>query len=55
MDLHLVFYYIGIFLVFATHIPMIFKSSMRNHALVNLFAAMCIAYYFMNKEGFIHF
>jgi len=56
MDLHLVFYYIGIFLVFATHIPMVFKSSsMRNHALVNLFAATCIAYYFMNKEGYIQF
>ena len=29
--------------------------SMRNHALINLFAATCIAYYFMNKEGYIRF
>ena len=30
-------------------------SGMRVHAVINLFAALCIAYYFMNKEGFIHF
>jgi hypothetical protein len=56
MDLHLVLYYLGISLIFLTHIPMVlYMPSMRNHGLINLFAAACIAYYFMNKEGFIHF
>jgi hypothetical protein len=59
MDLHLVSYFIGIFIVFASHLSMVLSSntsiSMRNHAYLNLFAAACIAYYFMNKEGYIHF
>ena len=56
MDIHLIFYFIGIAIVFASHIMMLPGSpGMRNHALLNLFAATCIAYYFMNKEGYIHF
>ena len=56
MDIDLVFYFIGIAIVFLSHIVMLGGSDgMRNHALLNLFAAACIAYYFMNKEGYIHF
>jgi len=56
MDIHLIFYFIGIAIVFASHLMMLTGSpGARNHALLNLFAAACIAYYFMNKEGYIHF
>jgi len=56
MDIHLVFYYLGISIIFLSHITMAMNPGpMRIHAYVNLFAAACIAYYFMNKEEFIHF
>ena len=56
MDIHLIFYFIGIAIVFTSHIMMLGSSGgARNHAYLNLFAAACIAYYFMNKEGYIHF
>ena len=57
MNIHLVFYYLGISIIFLSHIGMLFNKSpgARTHAAVNLFAAACIAYYFMDKEKFIHF
>ena len=56
MDLHLIFYFIGIAIVFVSHLMMLRSGpGARNHALLNLFAAACIAYYFMNKENFIQF
>jgi hypothetical protein len=60
MDAHLLAYYIGITVVFASHLAMaLFPKkklvSMPMHVYGNLVAAMLIAYYFMHKEGYIQF
>ena len=55
--LGLVSYYIGIFIVFFSHIYMLISKLSYNmitfHAYFNIFGALLIAYYFMHKEGFI--
>jgi uncharacterized membrane protein len=58
MDIHLVCYYIGIFIVFVSHAYTLFNNPtemMMKHSWLNIFAAILIAYYFMNKEEFIDF
>lgn len=58
MDQHLIAYYIGIFIVFASHIYLLSiskNSVMIQHSYVNLTAALLIAYYFLHKEGFVKF
>ena len=53
MEIHLISYYIGIFIVFGSHAYTIFKSKdkdMINHSWLNIFGVLLIAYYFMDKE-----
>jgi hypothetical protein len=59
VDGHLVTYYIGIAIIFITHLYMLIMpqnmsaNMVRVHAGLNLAAALMIAYYFTHKEGFI--
>jgi len=59
MDLYLVAYYIGIIIVFGSHIAMITNPafhnnrSMQMHAYVNIFAAVLIALWFMKSQKYI--
>ena len=59
MDIHLLSYYIGIFIVFISNIFLLINSKsykiITYHAYLNIIAALLIAYYFMNKEKFIKF
>lgn len=60
MDKHLISYYIGICIVFFSHLftllyPEITIMSMKQHSYLNILGGLCIAYYFMNKENFIDF
>lgn len=59
MEQHLLAYYIGIFIVFASHSYMLINpsqpiSTLEQHIYANLIAACLIAYYFTNKEGYIN-
>jgi hypothetical protein len=58
--IHLISYYLGIFIIFASHLYMlVFPKkpimSMAAHAYLNIAGCVLIAYYFMAKEGFIKF
>ena len=59
MDIHLIFYYIGILLIFLVNIYVLFarvsSKMISSYALVNLLGALFIAYYFMYTERFIYF
>lgn len=60
MNYHLISYYIGIFIIFASHIYLLFNpeqhmNSIKMHSYINIVGGILIAYYFMNKEGFIRF
>jgi len=60
MDQHLIAYFIGIFIVFASHLYILYKPNqpsmvMQQHSYINILAATLIAYYFLHKEGYIAF
>lgn len=54
MDIRLISYFIGIFIVFFSHIYMLFVGNPSNqlkiHCYINLIATVLIAYYFMNSK-----
>jgi hypothetical protein len=54
MEIHLISYYIGIFIIFGCNAYIIFKSKdkdMINYSWLNILGAFLIAYYFMDKEN----
>ena len=59
MDQHLICYYIGILIVFITHIYLLATGNQlmnltsQQLAYLNIAAALLIAYYFLNKENYI--
>jgi len=58
INIHLIAYYAGIVIVFFSHIYTLVNNPtdmMKYHSYINIFAALLIAYYFMNKEEFISF
>ena len=60
MEQHLLAYYIGILIVFGSHVYMLYKPNemimtQPQHIYANLAGALAIAYYFMYKENFIQF
>ena len=67
MDRHLVAYFVGITLVFVINGMLLLDEYKRMGGrgryagfpnpvvIIYFFAGMCIVYYFMHREGYIHF
>ena len=60
MEQHLLSYYIGVLIIFGSHIYMLMKPNemlmtQPQHIYANLLGVVAIAYYFMYKENFIQF
>jgi len=58
MTYHLISYYIGIAVVFLSHIYILLNNpsdASMYHSYANIFAGLLIAYYFMNKEKITNF
>jgi hypothetical protein len=53
MEIHLISYYIGILIIFFTNLYIIFNNkdqTVINYSYLNIFGALLIAFYFMDKE-----
>lgn len=60
MEQHLISYFIGIFIIFASHAYILYNpnqplTTMQQHSYINILAGTLIAYYFLHKEGYISF
>ena len=60
MLIHIIAYFIGIFIVFASHVFILVNPkqkliNMKLHSYLNILAALMIAYYFMWREKYIKF
>jgi hypothetical protein len=60
MDRHVLFYFVGITILFVINGMLLLHRSGGRYAgfpnplaVSNLFAGVCIAYYFMHREGYI--
>ena len=54
LEQHLLSYAVGIFIIFASHIYILYSpntplTSMQTHSYMNIVAAMMVAYYFLFK------
>ena len=60
LEQHLLSYAVGIFIIFASHIYILYSPNtpltrMQTHSYMNIVAAMMVAYYFLFKEHYIDF
>lgn len=63
IDQHIISYYIGIFIIFSSHIYLLVVLNGKGmtgkevlaHSIINILSGILIAYYFMHKENFIKF
>jgi hypothetical protein len=62
MDIHLIAYFLGIAIVFGSHLLMLVAPHLamrmfttHQHIVANLFACACIAFYFMSREKYIKY
>lgn len=57
MEQHIISYYIGLSIIIASHVYILYKpnsiDSLEYHSYANLLAALFIAYYFLFKEKYI--
>lgn len=60
MNKHIFSFYLGLFIVFGSHLYMLLKPdspimSMKAHAYFNIFAGLLLIYYFLYMQKYIAF